>query len=480
MGLQRRAPRILQRHLARAVARVLVLAGSDLGAFWVVRALYRRLVETGGALQPDVAAPLRLLYPDTAFGGWQFAAALLTGLVVTGNYGAGDHRRDPTRLLLGCALAAALPLWAPLWDHGVAVVAAQYAATTLTVWAAVAIFRLTVEAVDARVVARQPASSRTILVGPAAVCRGVRGRRAFAYRGEHFVLGFVDVASPPHPDSIGHVSMLPGIIHERRVETVVLCGTLERGALHEAVSQAVTAGCRIYAVPPVFEVPGVSPSIVWKRGQPLVEVAGQTLRAQQFVVKRAMDLVIAALGLVVLAPFFALLAVVIRLDSKGPIFFTQPRAGIGGRPFRMWKFRTMLDGADGLREAVSHLNQSGDPRLFKIMEDPRATRVGGWLRRWSIDELPQLWNVLKGEMSLVGPRPFFESDLDYYEIHHFGRLGAKPGITGLWQVSGRSDIVNFEEVVDLDTRYIRDWSLLMDFAILLKTIPVVIRRRGAA
>jgi lipopolysaccharide/colanic/teichoic acid biosynthesis glycosyltransferase len=113
------------------------------------------------------------------------------------------------------------------------------------------------------------------------------------------------------------------------------------------------------------------------------------------------------------------------------------------------------------------------------MEDPRVTRVGTWLRRWSLDELPQLWNVLKGEMSLVGPRPFFESDLEYYEIHHFGRLGAKPGITGLWQVSGRSDIVDFEEVVALDTRYVREWSLLLDLAILARTIPALVRRRGA-
>jgi lipopolysaccharide/colanic/teichoic acid biosynthesis glycosyltransferase len=140
----------------------------------------------------------------------------------------------------------------------------------------------------------------------------------------------------------------------------------------------------------------------------------------------------------------------------------------------------MQDGADGLKAKLAHLNHSGDPRLFKIIEDPRVTRVGAWLRRWSLDELPQLWNVLKGEMSLVGPRPFFESDLDYYEIHHFGRLGMKPGITGLWQVSGRSDIVDFEEVVALDTEYLRDWSLWLDLKILLLTVPAVVRRRGAA
>ena len=478
MGLQRGAPRILRRHLVRAAVRVVVLAAADLTAFWVVRALYRLVVERA-VLGAAFAGPVRSLYPAAAFEGWQFVAALLTGLVVTGNYGAGDHRRNPTRLLLGCALAAALPLWVPLWDHGLALVAAQYTATTVTVWAAVAVFRLALEAVDAHVIGRQPASSRTVLVGPAADCRGIGGRRAFAHRSEHAVLGFVDVAAPPHPESLGHVAALPGILHERRVETVVLCGAVEHDTLHDVVDHAVTSGCHIFAVPPVFEVPGVSPVVVWKRGQPLVELAGQTLKAQQFLVKRAMDVAGAALGLVLLSPVFAVLAIAIKLDSKGAVFFTQRRAGIGGRPFRMLKLRTMRDGADGLKEALAHLNHSGDPRLFKIMEDPRSTRVGSWLRRWSLDELPQLWNVLKGEMSLVGPRPFFESDLDYYEMHHFGRLGAKPGITGLWQVSGRSDIVDFEEVVALDTRYVREWSLLLDAQILLKTIPAVIRRDGA-
>src|SRR5690606_3934526 len=122
------------------------------------------------------------------------------------------------------------------------------------------------------------------------------------------------------------------------------------------------------------------------------------------------------------------------------------------------------------KDELSHLNSSGDPRLFKIPDDPRVTRFGGWLRRWSLDELPQLWNVLEGDMSLVGPRPFFERDLADYEDHHFLRLGAKPGITGLWQVSGRSAIVVFEEVVQLDREYIEQWSPWLDIRILLRTI----------
>jgi lipopolysaccharide/colanic/teichoic acid biosynthesis glycosyltransferase len=145
----------------------------------------------------------------------------------------------------------------------------------------------------------------------------------------------------------------------------------------------------------------------------------------------------------------------------------------------MLKFRTMRKGADAEKPALGHLNHTGDSRLFKIPDDPRVTRVGRILRRWSLDELPQLWNVLRGDMSLVGPRPFFESDLEDYQVHHFRRLAAKPGLTGLWQVSGRSNVVDFEEVVRLDRQYIEQWSIWLDLSILLRTLPAVLRRDGA-
>jgi len=224
---------------------------------------------------------------------------------------------------------------------------------------------------------------------------------------------------------------------------------------------------------------GVHPTTVWQRGEPLVRLTAPSLRGQQLLVKRIVDLLGATFCLVVTAPIMLAIAVAIRLDSHGPVFFGHERIGLGGRRFRMFKFRTMAEGAEAAKHAVAHLNSSGDPRLFKIANDPRVTRLGRWLRRWSLDELPQLWNVLVGDMSLVGPRPFFESDLPHYEAHHFYRLGAKPGITGLWQVSGRSDVVDFDQVVELDTRYIREWSVALDLVILLKTIPAVLRRRGA-
>jgi lipopolysaccharide/colanic/teichoic acid biosynthesis glycosyltransferase len=207
--------------------------------------------------------------------------------------------------------------------------------------------------------------------------------------------------------------------------------------------------------------------------------AGPALGRIDAAIKRGVDVVAAGLALVFFSPVVALLAILVKLDSRGPALFVQIRVGQGGRTFRMLKLRTMRDGAEHEQDAMSELNQHDDPRLFKIPADPRVTRLGRVIRRWSLDELPQLYNIVVGDMSLVGPRPFFESDLADYEAHHFRRLAVKPGLTGLWQVSGRSDIVNFEEVVRLDRQYIEQWSLALDFEILARTVPAVASRRGA-
>ena len=195
--------------------------------------------------------------------------------------------------------------------------------------------------------------------------------------------------------------------------------------------------------------------------------------------KRCIDVLLAGIGVVLFTPVMIVLGILVKLDSRGPALFSQTRVGMGGRTFRMLKLRTMREGAEHEQAEIAELNQHDDPRLFKIPEDPRVTRLGRVIRRWSLDELPQLFNILAGDMSLVGPRPFFESDLADYEAHHFQRLAVKPGLTGLWQVSGRSDIVDFEEVVRLDRQYIRHWSLGLDFEILARTVPTVVSRRGA-
>jgi lipopolysaccharide/colanic/teichoic acid biosynthesis glycosyltransferase len=229
-------------------------------------------------------------------------------------------------------------------------------------------------------------------------------------------------------------------------------------------------------VPRFFDVvsPGVDLHSV--EGLPLIGLRAPRLSRSSTLLKRGLDLAVAGVGLLVLAPFFAAVALAIKLDSAGPVFFHQVRMGARGQTFSIFKFRTMALDADARKAEVTHLNKhardGGDPRMFKIDDDPRATRLGRVLRRLSIDELPQLWNVLRGEMSLVGPRPLIlEEDahvIDWAER----RLDLKPGITGIWQVLGR-DGIPFEEMVKLDYVYVTSWNLGGDMRLLLRTIPRV-------
>jgi exopolysaccharide biosynthesis polyprenyl glycosylphosphotransferase len=196
-------------------------------------------------------------------------------------------------------------------------------------------------------------------------------------------------------------------------------------------------------------------------------------------VKRLLDFCFAAVLFVILLPIYMGLALLIKLDSPGPIFFRQTRIGLHGHRFKVWKFRTMVINADKLQAELEGQNEMSDGILFKMKDDPRITGVGGFLRRYSLDELPQLFNILIGEMSFVGPRPFPIRDVERFEERHFIRQEVLPGITGLWQVSGRSNIESFEEAVSLDISYIANWSLWLDLEIMLKTVRVVLKRQGA-
>jgi lipopolysaccharide/colanic/teichoic acid biosynthesis glycosyltransferase len=193
--------------------------------------------------------------------------------------------------------------------------------------------------------------------------------------------------------------------------------------------------------------------------------------------KRSIDVVLSAAGLAGLFLLFAVLAVLIKLDSSGPAFYQQVRVGKDGRPFRLLKFRSMRQDADLLLADLEQLNEVSGP-MFKIRRDPRVTRVGAFIRRYSLDELPQLINVMRGEMSLVGPRPPLPSEVERYEDWQLARLRALPGITGLWQVTGRSE-VTFDDMVRLDLQYIRNRSIALDLEIMLRTIPAVLGTRGA-
>jgi exopolysaccharide biosynthesis polyprenyl glycosylphosphotransferase len=194
--------------------------------------------------------------------------------------------------------------------------------------------------------------------------------------------------------------------------------------------------------------------------------------------KRLFDIIASFSALVLLSPLLLIVAASIRLTSRGPIFFRQPRVGRHGRPFRMLKFRSMVVNAEELKASLMAQNEQAGP-VFKMRRDPRITRVGRFIRKFSIDELPQLLNILRGEMSIVGPRPPVPSEVARYEAWQRRRLSVRPGLTCVWQVSGRNEI-SFEEWMYLDMQYIDHWSLAQDFQLILKTVPVVLTGRGAS
>ena len=202
-----------------------------------------------------------------------------------------------------------------------------------------------------------------------------------------------------------------------------------------------------------------------------------TVRAS-YAVKRLVDFAGAGVGLVLLLPVFLAIAVAVKRSGPGPVFFSQIRVGLDGRFFRFWKFRTMRQDAEALKASLAAKNESADGVIFKMKDDPRITKVGRFLRRTSLDELPQLWNVFVGDMSLVGPRPPVPSEVALYTLEDRKRLHVKPGLTCLWQIEGRSDLP-FRDQVRLDKEYIRSQSLWRDLLILLRTIPAVIGGKGA-
>jgi lipopolysaccharide/colanic/teichoic acid biosynthesis glycosyltransferase len=195
-------------------------------------------------------------------------------------------------------------------------------------------------------------------------------------------------------------------------------------------------------------------------------------------VKRSVDLFVAAVTLIIWSPLILLVIALIKLEDGGPIFFRQMRVGLRGRQFGMWKFRSMVVNADALKEKLLEQNEMQGGVTFKMKHDPRITRIGKWIRKFSIDEVPQLWNVMAGDMSLVGPRPPVPREVREYSIEERQRLLARPGLTCFWQVAGRSEI-DFAGQVRLDVAYIRSKSLRLDFLLLLKTIPAVLLGKGA-
>lgn len=322
------------------------------------------------------------------------------------------------------------------------------------------------------------ADVRNVLI----VDAGKTGRRLAAYLGSHpaagrAVYGLLDDESPLGNGVIGRVKDLARLARTGFVDEVILAAPRNREKARQIVREARRLRLDVEVIPELFGC-GVAEHEADHWGDlPVICLHAERLPVAGLVLKRCVDVMGATFALVILSPLLLAIAALIKLDSPGMVLYRAQRAGRKGRLFRCYKFRTMVSNAearkDGLRAA--HNERSGP--IFKIADDPRITRLGKWLRRYSLDELPQIWNVLKGEMSLVGPRPHPVDDYAAYEIGHLARLDVTPGITGLWQVTARRD-ASFERGMELDREYIRTWSLRSDLRILAKTVLAVVRGSG--
>jgi exopolysaccharide biosynthesis polyprenyl glycosylphosphotransferase len=299
------------------------------------------------------------------------------------------------------------------------------------------------------------------------------------------ILGLIDINPSKRNEIIkgykvlGTIDDLPTIIHKNIIDEIVFI--LPRSLLskiEKAIHYCESAGLKIFIAVDLFDLKISKTKQTDLDGIPLLAFESTAEKLDHIFIKRLFDFVTSGLALLLLMPVFVIIAILIKISSGGPIFFKQLRCGLYGRKFVFYKFRTMIADAESKLKDLAKYNEMNGP-VFKMTNDPRITRVGKWLRKFSIDELPQLWNVFKGDMSLVGPRPPLPSEVEQYDIWQRRRLSMRPGITCLWQARGRNKITDFTEWMRLDLEYIDTWSLLLDFKILIKTIPVVLFGTGA-
>jgi exopolysaccharide biosynthesis polyprenyl glycosylphosphotransferase len=321
---------------------------------------------------------------------------------------------------------------------------------------------------------------RAVLVGTGHHIEQVAHALQAGDAGGIHLVGFISLT--PRPDnglrSLGSIENLSEILAQGGVDEVIIADPdFPQQQAVDLVDRCHQRGVRVRVAPSTMEILIHRAEFVPGQSVPLFELKPPVFEGIDFAVKRTFDLLVATLLLILLSPLLIVAALAVRLTSRGPVIYRSIRPGIGGVPFACFKFRTMYRDADELQADLEDANEAGGA-IFKIRDDPRVTPVGRILRRFSLDELPQLANVLKGDMSLVGPRPLPQRDFDRLEDWHRKRYLVLPGITGLWQVSGRSDL-DFDDLVRLDFLYLERWSVFLDLTILVKTIPAVFTRRGA-
>jgi exopolysaccharide biosynthesis polyprenyl glycosylphosphotransferase len=294
------------------------------------------------------------------------------------------------------------------------------------------------------------------------------------------VLGFIDDEKKGSIDStniLGKFKDIDKIIKRYPIDEIIITIPTERKLINEFLNRFRKYNITIRIVPEMFNLVSKTIEVETVHSVPYITLIKTPMRGVSYLFKRGLDFILTMVGLFAITPLLLITAMLIKLDSPGPVIYKQRRVGRNGKFFAMYKFRSMVENAEATNYKLANFNEVNGA-AFKIKEDPRVTKVGRFIRKYSIDELPQLLNVLKGDMSLIGPRPPLPKEVEEYSDWEWRRLEVVPGITGLWQVSGRSEL-SFEQWVNLDIYYIENWNLWMDFKILLKTIPAVIKGEGA-
>ncbi len=320
-----------------------------------------------------------------------------------------------------------------------------------------------------------------LIVGHGRVAHALRNHLlALPHMGFRF-MGFVslneDAEDAANSQIIGNIHNCVALARSLFVDEIYFSTPAEKQTVVGVVEEARAIGIEVRVVPDLYDGLAWNAPVEFIGQFPTIPLHQREFPRGAFLIKRVLDVLLSTLALAVMAPFMLLIALLIRMDSPGPIFYRAARIGRKGRTFTCYKFRTMVAHADKMREDLAHKNER-DGILFKMSNDPRITRVGVWLRKYSLDELPQFFNVLMGDMSLVGPRPPLAAEVEKYDLAHLRRLDVLPGITGLWQVEARQD-PSFDSYISLDTAYVENWNLMLDLRILARTVGVVLGGTGS-
>ena len=453
------------RAFGRRVVSVAILATIDIGG--LILGLYAALALRAALFEPKPVLWGLLWTNETS---WLAFLILLLVLVFwqARLYAPREVRERPGRVVPSVFLVAALSLAFAIGTGQQFTTFGLYIVGAVFVSVAIGLLRSSYETVTGLALSAVGVRRRAVIVGDAGQREHLRASLG-ARRGGIYYL-FVDEIEPD-----GEVERV--LATESLDELIVADAGLSEVRLLEIVDEAHRRGVKVRIAPRATELLVERGEYVPGQGVPLFELRPPIFAGADWVTKRVFDIVVSAVIVLVFLPVWLLIAALIKLTSRGPVFFADERIGLGERPFRLFKFRTMVQGADREKSALEGANEASGA-LFKIRDDPRVTSVGRFLRRYSIDEVPNVVNVLRGEMSLIGPRPLPVRDYVLLEPWHRRRYNVLPGLTGLWQVAGRSDLT-FDDLVRLDFYYLENWSIWLDLSILAKTPFAVFSRKGA-